>query len=151
MVDEADTLLDNSFMDWAQHVHKALPASHGLPPYQQPSPLGCQLGAAALAVPSLTQFRVHKLLFSATMSEHSHRLAELGMGNAKFFAFGDVHQKRGAQAKRFLLPLSLKQYVIKVTEEDKPTKLVGLMIYLSKQIFWAEDPEGRPRETLLEK
>ena len=50
-------------------VSQALPSSHTLPSYQQPNPLGLQLGPGALKLPSLSQFKV--LIVSGERQRHS--------------------------------------------------------------------------------
>uniref|UniRef100_A0A7S1IFS1 ATP-dependent RNA helicase n=1 Tax=Eutreptiella gymnastica TaxID=73025 RepID=A0A7S1IFS1_9EUGL len=157
VVDEADILLGENYQDWTQYVLKALPSSHTLPSYQQPNPLGLQLGPGALKLPSLSQFKIHKMLFSATLTQKLSKLAELQLANAKYFAMGTLEGGQGPQyrqLKRYTLPVTLEEKTVSVTVPMKPIILVALVLILmemTEEPSEAEEEQQTRYRTLLDR
>ncbi len=89
-------------------------------------------GSAASAASSLQDSGSHiplqKLLFSATLTNNPAKLSSLSLHNPLFFT------ESTSSAKKFQIPLSLKQWVLNLPDEaQKPLVLIQLILQLQQQ------------------
>eukprot|EP01105_Mastigella_eilhardi_P003521 TRINITY_DN1453_c0_g1_i6.p1 TRINITY_DN1453_c0_g1~~TRINITY_DN1453_c0_g1_i6.p1 ORF type:complete len:694 (+),score=187.56 TRINITY_DN1453_c0_g1_i6:31-2082(+) len=116
VIDEADKLLAQGYQDW---VNKIVPVVGKPPP---------PVTSHALVDPrNLQELRVHKMLFSATLTKNPLKLEPLHMHNPRTVVLGGTHQQ-AVPTTRFFIPEKLKEEIVVLgTRLPKPAALLHIL------------------------
>ncbi|CAM9660797.1 unnamed protein product [Chrysoparadoxa australica] len=142
VIDEADRLLGQSYQGWVNKVLAAayqttrgrvVPAgSDGSISLQATTMRSRPLAQEVIRGPLASTPPLRKMLFSATLTKNPQKLASVGLVNPIFYSGHDVGRKRkragaGAGARRFSVPASLKECLVRCQANEKPLALLSLL------------------------
>ncbi|XP_023932582.1 ATP-dependent RNA helicase DDX51 [Lingula anatina] len=139
VIDEADRMMDEIKQDWLTRVETAV-YEHRTKP-----------GALNAASASRLDMPLHKLLFSATLSQNPEKLQQLNLFQPKLFTAGlkerveiesvnltsektgeedGLARIEGGFVGKYTTPVGLSEYFIQVAAQDKPLVVLHLMHHL---------------------
>lgn len=121
VIDEADRIMDHIQNDWLFHVDKHIRLENELMSDRLPN----------LNWNSITGQKafVHKMLFSATLSQDPEKLERWGLFQPKLFSAAkiDNHEDED-QIRKYSTPAELKENFIVCEPENKPLVLYHLLV-----------------------
>ncbi|KAL7753083.1 ATP-dependent RNA helicase dbp6 [Sorochytrium milnesiophthora] len=134
VIDEADRLLSESYNNWLDRVLDAVSKR----PAEEPR-AGLLVHPSAVLYPFAATPRVQKLLFSATLTRNSEKIASLRLHNPLYVA---VTADKDVES-RYTVPEKLKEYMVVCnTQGDKALQLLDLL-FRYRGFFHRSQPKNK--------